>query len=101
MQTCFKMDQLSIRVLQVYGQECKPRKWIRLFEGVTSIIFYASLSDYDKRVVRRNKGVRLFPLLVINRDQLVVDAARRIPCYFWSSRQLGLVLADVDHTISN
>lgn len=66
MQTYFKMDQLSIRVLQVYGQECKPRKWIRLFEGVTSIIFYVSLSDYDKRVVRRNKGVCLSTLFMIN-----------------------------------
>jgi len=33
------------------------------------------------------------------RDQLVVDAARRITCYFRSSRQLGLVLADLSHTI--
>jgi guanine nucleotide-binding protein subunit alpha len=48
METYFQMGQQSIRVLQVYGQECERRKWIHLFQGVTSIIFYASLSDYNK-----------------------------------------------------
>jgi hypothetical protein len=65
METYFKMDQLSIRVLQVYGQECEQRKWIHLIEGVTSIIFYASLCDYDKRVVGWNRRVCLFPLLTM------------------------------------
>ena len=59
METYFQMGQSSIRVLQAYGQECELRKWIGLFEGVTSIIFYASLSDYDKRVVGRNSRVCL------------------------------------------
>ena len=66
METYFQMGQSSIRVLQVYNQECELRKWIRLFEGVTSIIFYASLSDYDKRVVGRNSRVCLSPLLMMN-----------------------------------
>jgi len=39
LETCFKMGQLSIRVLQVYGQECEPRKWIHVFEGVTEESF--------------------------------------------------------------
>lgn len=41
------MGRLSIRVVQVYGQERGWRKWINHFESVTSIIFYSSLCDYD------------------------------------------------------
>ena len=70
METYFTMDQLSMRVLQVYGQEGEPRKWINLFEGATSIIFYASLSDYNKWVVGLKVQVCFLPLptmYVINR----------------------------------
>ena len=59
METYFKMGQLPIRVSQVYGQECELRKWIHLFEGVTSIIFFASLSDYNERVC-------LLPLIIMS-----------------------------------
>ena len=51
METYFKSDGLSIRVLQVYGQECKPKKWLHHFGSVKSIIFCASLCDYDVRRV--------------------------------------------------
>ena len=33
------------------------------------------------------------------RDQEIVDRASRILCPFRSSRQLALVLAEIDHTI--
>ena len=65
METYFTMDQVSMRVLQVYGQEGEPRKWIHLFEGATSIIFYASLSDYNKWVVDLKVQVCLLPLLTM------------------------------------
>ncbi|KAH9970774.1 G-protein alpha subunit [Russula compacta] len=46
--THFNIDQLSMRVSQVYGQRGDRKKWIHLFEGVTSIIFCVPLSDYDE-----------------------------------------------------
>jgi len=47
-ETHFDVDQLSLRVLQVYGQQSWHRKWMGLFEGVTSVMFCASFSDYDE-----------------------------------------------------
>ncbi|KAF8477758.1 guanine nucleotide binding protein, alpha subunit [Russula ochroleuca] len=66
METYFNRYRSSIRVLQIYrGQEWEPRKWIHLFEGVTSIIFYASLSDYDKWVVDRDEQTRLHKSFIL------------------------------------
>ncbi|KAH8989927.1 guanine nucleotide binding protein, alpha subunit [Lactarius hatsudake] len=48
-ETCFPMGQLSIRIYHVVGQRSKRKKWIHAFENVTSIIFCASLPDYDRR----------------------------------------------------
>jgi len=46
--THFDVDKLSIRMLQVYGQQGHFKKWIHLFEGVTCLMFCASLADYDE-----------------------------------------------------
>ena len=70
METYYEMGQLSIRLSQVCGQKCERRKWIHLFEGIASIIFYASLSDYDERVVGRVQVCRVsFPLGYDVRDR--------------------------------
>ena len=50
-ETYLKFGELSIRVVQIYGQKCKLRKWFHHFGSITSIIFYASLCDYDVRRV--------------------------------------------------
>ena len=41
METHFNLDQYSIRISQLYGQRGYFRKWIPLFEGVTSVMFCA------------------------------------------------------------
>jgi guanine nucleotide-binding protein G(i) subunit alpha len=64
-ETYFKMDQTSIRVLQVCGQEGERKKWIHLFGSITSIIFYASLSDYDEKAAGWSEEVCLLPMLTM------------------------------------
>ena len=61
-ETCVKTGQLSIQICQVHGQQNNRRKWIHLFENVTSIIFCASLSDYDQEVIGEAQQVCIFLL---------------------------------------
>jgi hypothetical protein len=53
-ETRCNVGMLSLRVLHVcYSANCQEitnwyRKWLHLFDGVTSILFCVSLSDYDE-----------------------------------------------------
>jgi len=52
----FKQDQTSIQIFDVGGQRGERKKWIRCFDNVTSIIYVASLSEFDQEL-REAKGV--------------------------------------------
>ncbi|GBG26256.1 Guanine nucleotide-binding protein subunit alpha [Hondaea fermentalgiana] len=44
----FIVKDVKVRMLDVGGQRNERRKWIHCFENVTSVIFVASLSEYDQ-----------------------------------------------------
>lgn len=46
----FDIKRVQLKVIDVGGQRKERRKWISCFDNVTSIIFLASLSDYDLRL---------------------------------------------------
>uniref|UniRef100_A0A1A8I751 Guanine nucleotide binding protein (G protein), alpha 15 (Gq class) n=1 Tax=Nothobranchius kuhntae TaxID=321403 RepID=A0A1A8I751_NOTKU len=44
----FTVKNITLRIVDVGGQKSERRKWIHCFENVTSLIFLASLSEYDQ-----------------------------------------------------
>ncbi|KAI1705627.1 g-protein alpha subunit domain-containing protein [Ditylenchus destructor] len=57
----FKVDKFLVRTVDVGGQRSLIRKWIHLFEDVTSIIFMVALSEYDQKHIEfDNKNKEAF-----------------------------------------
>ena len=48
------------QVIDVGGQRNERRKWLQCFDNVTSIIFLASLSDYNLRLSENQEINRYF-----------------------------------------
>ncbi|XP_068175609.1 guanine nucleotide-binding protein subunit alpha-15-like isoform X2 [Antennarius striatus] len=49
----FNVKNITLRIVDVGGQKSERRKWIHCFEDVTSLIFLASLSEYDQVLEER------------------------------------------------
>ncbi|KXJ18400.1 guanine nucleotide-binding protein G(i) subunit alpha-2 [Exaiptasia diaphana] len=43
-----KVNDYKYRVIDVEGQKSQRKKWIHFFDGVTAVVFFASLSSYDE-----------------------------------------------------
>jgi len=50
------------RLYDVGGQRNERRKWIHLFEGVTAVIFCASISDYDQTLFEDESKNRMMEI---------------------------------------
>jgi guanine nucleotide-binding protein subunit alpha len=50
-ETIFLIGELNYRLFDVGGQRSERRKWIHCFENVNSIIFLASLAEYDQVLI--------------------------------------------------
>ena len=48
-ETCFPMGKLSMRLYIITSEISQRKKWTHVFEGVTSILFCASLLDYSRQ----------------------------------------------------
>uniref|UniRef100_A0A673MQK0 Guanine nucleotide-binding protein subunit alpha-11-like n=1 Tax=Sinocyclocheilus rhinocerous TaxID=307959 RepID=A0A673MQK0_9TELE len=56
---CISFEKTTLRFVEVSGQRGFRKKWIHCFENVTSIIFLASLSEYDQSLEENNKDNRM------------------------------------------
>uniref|UniRef100_A0A8C2IYQ7 Uncharacterized protein n=1 Tax=Cyprinus carpio TaxID=7962 RepID=A0A8C2IYQ7_CYPCA len=67
---CISIQNIIIRIVDVGGQRGQRRKWVHCFENVTSVIFVASLSEYDQvleedsRVNRMKESLSLFYVVI-------------------------------------
>ncbi|KAI0288653.1 guanine nucleotide binding protein, alpha subunit [Russula brevipes] len=57
--TDFNVDLGSVRVSHVYGQQGDHRKWLHLFEDAATVVFCASLADYDRPGITGGGETRL------------------------------------------
>ncbi|XP_053491651.1 guanine nucleotide-binding protein subunit alpha-11-like isoform X1 [Ictalurus furcatus] len=55
----FVVEKITLRIVDVGGQKSERRKWIHCFENVTSLIFLASLSEYDQVLEENNTDNRM------------------------------------------
>lgn len=55
----FTVNTITLRIVDVGGQKSERRKWIHCFENVTSLIFLASLSEYDQVLEEKDTTNRM------------------------------------------
>lgn len=46
----FHVNNIDFQMIDVGGQRSERRKWLHFFDNVTSVIFLASLSEYDQKL---------------------------------------------------
>jgi GTPase SAR1 family protein len=76
----FSINGVKFRMLDVGGQRSERRKWVNCFDGVSSVVFVASVSDYDQKLYEDDSQNRLLESLamfeeVVNNKKAFGDAA--------------------------
>ncbi|XP_041861329.1 guanine nucleotide-binding protein subunit alpha-11-like [Melanotaenia boesemani] len=61
----FNIKTITLRIVDVGGQKSERRKWIHCFENVTSLIFLASLSEFDQVLEERETINRMAESLAL------------------------------------
>ena len=71
-ETTFRLNRFTFRVVDVGGQRTERRKWIHCFEGITAILFVCALNGYDMTLFedggtnRLEESLKLFAAICNN-----------------------------------
>ncbi|CAH1783763.1 unnamed protein product [Owenia fusiformis] len=64
----FHVNGLNYRVIDVAGQRSQRKKWIHFFDGVTAVIFFASLSGFNEALEEEHSINNLRDSLITFQD---------------------------------
>ena len=101
-ETAFRLNRLTFRVVDVGGQRSERRKWIHCFDDVRAILFVCALNGYDmtlfedgktnrleeslklfQTVCNNNFFIRKTIILFLNKMDLFRDKIQNSDCHLW------------------
>ena len=87
MTTKYTIEDRQYEMYDVGGQRNERRKWAHCFEGVTGIIFVASLSDYDQKMFEDETTNRMKDSVYLFRDICANPAFAETPIILFLNKR--------------
>jgi len=72
-ETNFEIEGNRFRIIDVGGQRSERKKWIHCFEGVTAVLFVASISSYDQVLFEDTSTRQIVEALTLYEDVVNSD----------------------------
>jgi len=70
--TCFTVENINFRMVDVGGQRSERKKWIHCFQDVTAVIFCVALSEYDLKLFEDDVTNRMIESLQLFKEMCEV-----------------------------
>eukprot|EP00013_Stygamoeba_regulata_P026263 CAMPEP_0177658638 /NCGR_PEP_ID=MMETSP0447-20121125/16935_1 /TAXON_ID=0 /ORGANISM="Stygamoeba regulata, Strain BSH-02190019" /LENGTH=351 /DNA_ID=CAMNT_0019163293 /DNA_START=103 /DNA_END=1158 /DNA_ORIENTATION=+ len=86
-ETIFHLKNSTFKLIDVGGQRSERRKWINCFEGVTSLLFCASLSDYDMVLEEAHETNRMLESLLLFKELMNLDPFANKPVILFLNKK--------------
>lgn len=83
----FEISNHKFLLVDVGGQRNERKKWIHCFEGVTAVIFVASLSEFDQFLFEDNKTSRVVESLNLFAEVLGMKWFANCPIIFFLNKK--------------
>jgi len=97
-ETTFKMHSHIMKLVDVGGQRNERRKWIACFDGVTALIYCASLIDYNLTLDEDPSVNRMSESLLLFRQLLSLQCFAQVPVILFLNKKdlFSIKIKEVD-----